>query len=202
MSRFEWQSVETKYREERSSEHGTELRWLINRETILDTQTGQTTTRAVMRHPGICVIVPWIYEDRIVLMRQYRYSLDGELWELPAGTLEGREQDLRMVPVETPAQCAARELEEETGYVAGRLEKIVECYAMPGSADELIHVFFAYDLVEKEQSLDAGEIISEVRAFTGTELEAMLARGEIRDAKTLIGIFYALSRRPHGLRIS
>lgn len=202
MSRFQWQSVETKHREERPSIHGTELRWLVNSETILDTATGQTTTRAVIRHPGICVIVPFIDADRIALMRQYRYSIDGELWEAPAGTLNGREENARMIATETPEECAARELEEETGFRAGRLEKVAECYAMPGSNDERMHIFFAFDLTARKQSLDIGEVILEVRAFSGEELESMIASGEIRDAKTLVGLFHALSRRPRGLQIA
>jgi ADP-ribose pyrophosphatase len=202
MTRFKWLEVETKYREERPSMHGSELRWLVNSETILDTETGKTVTRAVIRHPGICVIVPHIDDDHIALMRQYRYSLDGELWELPAGTLNGREENSRMVSSETPAECAARELQEETGYEAGRLEKVAECYAMPGSNDEIIHVFVARDLTQREQSLDIGELINEIRSFSAEELESMMARGEIRDAKTLVGLLLVLSRRPHGVRIA
>jgi ADP-ribose pyrophosphatase len=148
------------------------------------------------------VIVPFVADDQIVMMRQYRYSLDRELWELPAGTLDGREEQARMIPTETPAECAARELREETGYEATQLEKIAECYAMPGSSDEVIHVFFARDLTERGQSLDVGEVINEVRAFSGEELQARIGRGEIRDAKTLVGLFYALSQRPAGCRIA
>jgi ADP-ribose pyrophosphatase len=201
MSRFQWQSVKTKYREQRPSIHGEELRWIVNSETIVDTASGHVTTRGVIRHPGICVIAPFVDADRIALMRQYRYSIDRELWELPAGTLNGREENSRMVAIETPAECAARELEEETGYRAGRLEKVAECYAMPGSNDELIHVFFAYDLTASNRSPDIGEVILEVRGVSLPELERMVAAGEIRDAKTLVALFYALSRPPRGLQI-
>jgi len=197
---FEWLENKTEYREVGKSKHGGELRWLINRETILNKTTGQTVTRGTQRHPGICVMVPFIEENRIALMRQYRYAADKALWELPAGTLQGREENHRMVPVETPEQCAARELLEETGYEAARLEKVCECYAMPGSSDELIHVFFAHDLTQKEQSLDIGEVIYEIRGFSSAELEAMIASGEIRDAKTLVGLFLALSRRSEGVK--
>jgi ADP-ribose pyrophosphatase len=107
-----------------------------------------------------------------------------------------------MVSSETPAECAARELQEETGYEAGRLEKVAECYAMPGSNDEIIHVFVARDLTQREQSLDIGELINEIRSFSAEELESMMARGEIRDAKTLVGLLLVLSRRPHGVRIA
>ncbi|MBL8186893.1 MAG: NUDIX hydrolase [Acidobacteria bacterium] len=199
---FEWLETKTEYREVRASKHGDELRWLINRETILNHTTGETVTRAALRHPGICVMVPFLDDGRILLMRQYRYSANEALWELPAGTLEGREENARMVAVESPAECAARELLEETGYEAARLENVCECYAMPGSSDELMHIFFAYELTQREQSLDVGEVIYELRGFTGEELIAMIAVGNIRDAKTLVGLFMALARRPEGVRIA
>jgi ADP-ribose pyrophosphatase len=200
-NQFEWQEVETEYQETRRTKHGEELRWLVNREKILNKATGKTTTRGVIRHPGVCVIAPFVDDDHIALMRQYRYAAGAELWELPAGTLSGREENKRMIPTETPEECAARELSEETGYEAETLEKVCECYAMPGSSDEILHVFFARGLRRHEQSLDDDEIINEIRAFSAEELEKMIEGGEIRDAKTLVGLFYALSRRPAGLRI-
>jgi ADP-ribose diphosphatase len=199
---FEWQEVETVYRETRKTKHGEELRWLVNREKILNKATGETTTRGTIRHPGICVIAPFVDDDHIALMRQYRYAADSELWELPAGTLNGREENQRMIATETPEECAARELSEETGYEAEVLEKVCECYAMPGIGDEIIHVFFARGLNRHEQSLDEDEIINEIRAFSLGALEEMIDRREIRDAKTLVGLFYALSRRPRGSRIA
>jgi ADP-ribose pyrophosphatase len=201
-SQFKWLEVKVEYREIRASAQGEEQRWLVSRETILNTEPGQTVTRATIRHPGICVMVPFVDDDRIVLMRQYRYSIDDALWELPAGTLDGREDNERMVPTETPEECAARELLEETGYEAAQLEKVCECYAMPGYNDEIIHVFFARELTLREQQLDIGEVIYEIKPFRLAEIEAMVASGEIRDAKTLIGLFYALSRRPGGARIA
>ncbi len=199
---FEWQEVETVYRETRETKHGEELRWLVNREKILNKATGKTTTRGTIRHPGICVIAPFVDDDHVALMRQYRYAADSELWELPAGTLNGREENQRMIATETPEECAARELSEETGYEAEVMEKVCECYAMPGISDEVIHVFFARGLKRHEQSLDEDEIINEIRAFNLDELEGMIDRGEIRDAKTLIGLFYALRRRSLGARIA
>ncbi|MGH9754874.1 MAG: NUDIX hydrolase [Blastocatellia bacterium] len=201
-NQFEWQEVETEYRETRQTKHGEELRWLVNRERILNKATGKITVRGTIRHPGICVIAPFVGDGHIVLMRQYRYAADRELWELPAGTINGREENQRMIATETPEECAARELSEETGYEAEVLEKVCECFAMPGSSDEIIHVFFARGLKRREQSLDDDEIINEIRAFSAGELEEMIGRCEIRDAKTLVGLFYALSRRPDGVRIA
>jgi ADP-ribose pyrophosphatase len=193
MSReFKWLESKTEYREVRKSAHGEELRWLVNRETIRNEATGQAVTRSHLRHPGICVIAPISDDGSIVLMRQYRYAADEYLWELSAGTLEGREENARMIPTETPEECARRELLEETGYEARVWEKVCECYVMPGIGDELLHVFFARGLTRREQSLDEGEIITELRAFSPEELRAMIERGEIRDAKTLVGLFYAL----------
>jgi ADP-ribose pyrophosphatase len=193
-NQFEWQEVKTVYRETRKTKRGDELRWLVNREKILNKAAGKTTTRGTIRHPGVCVIAPFVDDDHIALMRQYRYAADGELWELPAGTLNGREENQRMIATETPEECAARELSEETGYEAAVLEKVCECYAMPGISDEIIYVFLARGLNRHEQSLDDDEIINEIRAFSAEELDGMIERGAIRDAKTLVGLFYALRR--------
>lgn len=191
---FIWLENKVEYREQRKEE----LRWLVNQETIRNEATGQTVRRGHLRHPGICVIVALTDDDRIVLMRQYRYAAHEYLWELSAGTLAGREEAARMVATETPEECARRELLEETGYEARDWEKVCECYAMPGSSDELMHVFFARGLTQREQELDEGEVIAEIRAFSREEVRQMLERGEIRDAKTLVGLFYALSLRAGG----
>ncbi len=193
---YEWIEVDTVYREIRRSKHGDELRWLVNRETIRNTLSGETITRATIRHPGICVMVPYADDGRIMLMRQYRYAVDRALWELPAGTLEGREKDQRMVAVETPEACAARELLEETGFEASVIDKAGQCYAMPGMSDEMIHVFFASGLTKREQALDIGEVIYEIRPHTIEELKRMIAGGEICDAKTLVGLFLAFNAQP------
>src|SRR5262245_61403649 len=128
---FTWLEARTEYREIREGKHGQELRWLVNRETILNGATGQTHTRSTLRHPGVCAIVPFLEEKQILLMHQFRYGPNETLWEIPAGTIMGSEANSRMVPGESAEQCAARELAEETGYQARRLEKICECYATP-----------------------------------------------------------------------
>lgn len=195
INKFEWLETSIEYRDIRQSKHGEELRWIVTRETIQNQATGQTHLRSFIRHPGICVIVPFASADEILLLRQFRYAVNEELWELPAGTLAGRAENQRMVATENPADCAARELIEETGFAAGKLEKIAEAYAIPGSGDELMHFFCAYDLTKGEQALDIGEVIGEVRAFTFAELSAMIERGELRDAKTLVGLFHAFRRK-------
>lgn len=199
--KFMRRQATTEYREVRQSRHGEELRWLVNRETFVNERTGDSITRSTLRHPGICVMVPLLGDGRILLMNQYRYPVEEALWELPAGTLDGREEEGRMVSTETPAECAARELLEETGYEAARLEKICECYAMPGMSDEVIHVYAASGLTHRGQSLDIGELIYEIRPFGAEEITSMIASGAIRDAKTLVGLLIALSRRPQGVTV-
>jgi ADP-ribose pyrophosphatase len=201
-SGIEWQEVATEYRETRDSAQGLELRWLVNRETTRDAATGLILTRGVLRHPGVCVVAPVLPDGRIVLMRQYRYSIDAELWELPAGTIDGREENGRMVARETPAACAARELQEETGYRAARLELLAGCVATPGISDELIHIFKATGLAAGERAPEPGELIREIRLFDPDQLAGMVARGEIRDAKTLVALFHLLGRRPGGVRLA
>ncbi|MBS1811791.1 MAG: NUDIX hydrolase [Acidobacteria bacterium] len=183
------------YREVRRSMHGEELRWLVSREQIRDAVTGQVHERSYIRHPGICVIVPFLGDDKIVLLRQFRPAIKQELWELPAGTLAGREENQVVITTESAELCAHRELIEESGYEAGSLAKFAECYAIPGSGDELMHFFYAFDLKKREQALDIGEAIHEVKPFSLTEIEAMITQGEIRDAKSLVGLFYALRRK-------
>jgi ADP-ribose diphosphatase len=198
---FEWGNVTTECRDARASARGEELRCLVNRETIRNTVTGHAVTRVIIRHPGICVMVPFASAREIVLIRQYRYALGGELWELPAGTLTGREEGGRVIATESPERCAARELREETGYEAAQWDKVAAYYAMPGGSDEIVHVFFARGLRKGAPALDEGEVIREARAFGTAELEGMITRGDIRDAKSLVGLFYALARRPGGVRI-
>jgi ADP-ribose pyrophosphatase len=185
---FKWKKMETVYREQRPSRHGSELRWILNRETICNQETGETVTRGTIRHPGICVIIPCLEDGRILMMRQYRYPAGESIWELPAGTLSGREENGRMVATELPAICAERELREETGYQAQSLRSLGSCYAMPGSSDEMIHLFVATGLTAGEQSLDIGEVIEELRSFSATDILQMIAAGEIRDAKTIVSL--------------
>lgn len=188
-SGFTWLAIETAYREARPSKHGDELRWILNRETIRHEATGEVVTRGAIRHPGICVIVPEEADGRVLLIRQYRYPVGQPLWELPAGTLAGRETpERRMVATESPVACAYRELLEETGYRAGEMIPLGSCYAMPGSSDERIHLFLARELSQEVASLDIGEVVYEVRGFSWGEIEAMIEAGTIEDAKTLVGL--------------
>lgn len=145
-------------------------------------RSGREATLEVVRHPGAVVILPLLADGRVALIRNRRPALGGRLlWELPAGTLE-KDED--------PALAAKRELEEETGYTAGRVEKLASFYTTPGMTDELMHAFLATDLREGGQRLEEDEEI-EPRVFTVDEALSMIDRAELVDAKSMLTLALA-----------
>ena len=146
---------------------------------------GVHARREVVRHSGSVAVLAIQDDGKIVLVRQYRYPVDDFVWELPAGRLD---------PGESPEQAAQRELQEEIGFKAGRLQEMAFFHTTPGFCDESMHVFRATGLVASKVQGDEDERI-EVQAFTLSELEAMIDRGEIREGKTLEAILLE-RRRP------
>ncbi|MEW5865300.1 MAG: NUDIX hydrolase [Bacillota bacterium] len=146
--------------------------------------SGSRSMREVVEHPGGVAVVAVDADRRVILVRQYRYPVKEALWEIPAGKLD---------PGEDPRECALRELEEETGYRAGRLEKAVSFYTSPGFSDEMLHLFFATDLAPGDERPDEDEIV-ETSRVSPDALDDMIQRGDIRDGKTLLGLFLAASR--------
>jgi ADP-ribose pyrophosphatase len=140
--------------------------------------------RDVVHHPGSAVIVPVFADDSVALVRQYRHPAVRYLLEVPAGTLQHGEE---------PQLGAARELEEELGLVAGRLEKLSEFFVSPGFCEEKMWVYLATELSQRKQQLDDDEIIEVVRIPLREALE-MITDGEIQDAKTIIGLMLAAPR--------
>lgn len=136
---------------------------------------------ALLKHPGASAIVPFLSQDRILLLRQYRYAASQTLWEVPAGKLD---------PGEAPATCASRELEEETGYRAGRLEHMGSIFTTPGFTDEVIHLFAAHDLRPGTLGQSDDERIEVVEITLADALEKVCA-GEVSDAKTICALFHA-----------
>jgi ADP-ribose pyrophosphatase len=151
--------------------------------TLVDVElpNGQRARLQMVEHPGAAAVVPFVAPGRILLLRQYRYAAGGTIWEIPAGKLD---------PDETPEVCAARELEEETGYRAGRLERTGQILTTPGFSDEVIHLYCAYDLVAGRLRHGQSEVI-EVREVALAEALAMVDRGEIVDAKSIVGLYHA-----------
>ena len=132
----------------------------------------------VVRHPGAAAIVPMKDPGTVVLIRQYRLAAGGFIFEIPAGKLG---------PGEDPLVCAARELEEETGYRAGRIDSLATFFTAPGFTDEIMHLYVATGLIRTAQRLDQDEVL-EVVEVPLEKAMAQIQDGTIRDAKSIIGL--------------
>jgi ADP-ribose pyrophosphatase len=143
---------------------------------------GEHLTRHIVEHPGAVVVVPIEHDDVAVLVRQWRVATGGLLLEVPAGK--------RDVAGEAPERTAARELGEELGMRAGRMAKIAECYLSPGFCSELAHVFVALDLepISERAELRAEERDMTVERVPLDAVETLIASGELRDAKSIVGL--------------
>lgn len=140
----------------------------------------------MVRHPGASAVVPflddpWSPDPRIILIRQYRYAANGFVHEIPAGRLDHGE---------SPVECAARELREETGYSASQLIPLTTFYTTPGFTDERIHLFVAAGLTEGQSELESDEILDLVRMPISKAME-MIQAGELVDGKSMVGLFFA-----------
>jgi len=151
--------------------------------------SGREAVREVARHPGGAVVVALFDDGTVLLVEQLRYPLGERVVELPAGKLD---------PGETPAEAAARELEEETGYRAGRFTPLLSFYTTPGFCDEHLHLFLATDL----EALDGGprreeaESSMTLRRLRLQEALELVDQGRIKDAKTIIGLMVASRKMP------
>ncbi len=141
---------------------------------------GLETEREFIRHSGASVVVPVLDDGRLVLVRQFRYPLQRVMLEFPAGKID---------PGEPPLHTAVRELTEETGYSGAEWAYAGPIHNAAAYSDEVIHLYFARGLREGEAALDHGEHLDVVR-MTEDELDALAARGELSDAKTLIGLLW------------
>ena len=142
------------------------------RRDVLRGPDGREFVREVVEHPGAAVVVPVLSDGGFVLVRQFRHAVGEVLLELPAGTLR-------------------RELGEETGYRAGKLSCLATVYPSPGVLSEIMWIFLATDLTPGTPDRDPGEEMELVR-LSPEEARRLLSRGEIRDAKTMLGLGLAL----------
>ena len=153
--------------------------------TVDTVREGELTyQREVVHHHGSAVILPVFDDGTVALVRQYRHPAVRYLLEAPAGTLEERER---------PEDGAARELQEELGLVAGRMEKLSEFFVSPGFCEEKMWVFLATELTDGKQQLEEDEVLDVVRLPMDEALE-MISSGEIQDAKTIIALMLAAPR--------
>jgi ADP-ribose pyrophosphatase len=151
---------------------------------------GSTGELEMIRHPGASAVVPFLSDPlgedpQVLLIRQYRYAADDYVYEIPAGRLNSGE---------APEECAARELKEETGCTADKLEHLFSFFTTPGFTDERIHVFLATGLVPGETKHESDEFL-EVRPMLLSRALEMVQSGEIVDAKTALGLMYAAGFR-------
>lgn len=140
----------------------------------------------IIRHPGASAIVPFLSDPagddpQLLLLKQYRYAAGGTLYEIPAGRLE---------PGELPEACARRELLEETGCTAESIGLLTSMFTTPGFTDERIHLFLAQGLTRGEARREADEFM-EVETVALSAALRMVKRGEIQDAKTVLGLLFA-----------
>jgi 8-oxo-dGTP pyrophosphatase MutT (NUDIX family) len=143
---------------------------------------GHESHREIVSHRGAVCIVPVRADGVVLMVRQFRLAAGRVLLEIPAGTLEENEE---------PDACAARELEEETGFRPGRLRKLFRAFLSPGYSTEAIHAYVATELTAGAVHLDAGENVSLVEVGLG-EIEGKIVSGEIEDAKSIAALLMAL----------
>lgn len=149
----------------------------------IEYNSGNKSVREVAVHPGGALIAAVTNDNKFILVSQFRYPLQKELLELPAGKLDKNE---------SPQDCALRELEEETGYSANSIKKIGEIYTTPGYSTEKLHLFLAKDLKEGNHNREEGEYGMKVFEFTANKVEMKIENGEITDSKTITGFHLAL----------
>lgn len=138
----------------------------------------------LVNHPGGACILAVNNNEKVILLKQFRATIEKYIWEIPAGKLEHNED---------PLICAKRELEEEAGYETDDFKKVFEFYSTPGFCNEILHIYEARNLKKIQARPEENEII-EVHEFSKDEIKKMLSKNEIEDSKTLIALLYWLQK--------
>lgn len=151
---------------------------------------GSTGELEMIRHPGASAVVPFLSDPdgadpQVLLIKQFRYAAEGFLYEVPAGRLDAGEE---------PEACARRELREETGCTAERLERLTTIYTTPGFTDERIHLFMAVGLARGDAEREKDEFM-EVETMTLSGALELIERGSIMDGKTICALLFAAGFR-------
>ncbi|WP_368244010.1 NUDIX domain-containing protein [Clostridium tertium] len=141
---------------------------------------GKNANRDVIKHPGACAVIAFLDSENIILVEQFRLPLNKTLLEIPAGKLNKKED---------PMDCAKRELQEETGYVAKEIEYLGSIATAPGFCDEIIHLYKAWNLSLGEKNEDEDEFTS-VKVLNINDLKEMIKKCEIIDGKTISVLSY------------
>ena len=144
--------------------------------------TGEKKKREIVEHSGSVAAVPYTKEGNFILIRQYRSPIKKTIWEIPAGRLKAGE---------SARDALLREMKEEIGASGGKLVKLAEYFSSPGFTDEKLHIYLYQDFKLGEARPEAGEDITVYQVSTSEALK-MIERGEIKDAKSIIGILLAL----------
>lgn len=156
------------------------VKFSVDRIEVASTDGSHTVMRERVVHPGAVIVLPLLDDGRVAMIRVHRFIVGETLWELCAGTLEAGED---------PADCAKRELIEETGYEAGKLEKLTAFYTSPGFCNEFIHAYVATDLTHVGQQLEDTEEIT-VEPLAMGDVLTMIRDGRIKDGKSIATLLH------------
>ncbi|MDR1195599.1 MAG: NUDIX hydrolase [Endomicrobium sp.] len=141
---------------------------------------GQNAVREYLGHPGAAAVLAFLDKRNIILVKQYRYAAGKYTYEIPAGKLDAGE---------SPLDCIKRELEEETGYKAKRIEKMINFHPTTAFSTEILYIFAAFGLIKGDKHPDEDEFVS-TEIFDFKEAVNMVKSGKIMDAKTIIALLY------------
>ena len=147
--------------------------------------SGRTSTREIVEHRDVVVIVAVDADDNVLMVRQFRQPLGKELLEIPAGGIDGNE---------TPEEAVLREMQEETGYLPRKIERLGGFYSAPGFCTEYMHLFLATDLTPSRLTAEDTEVIR-LERLPISKISSLVTSGGLHDAKSIAGLLTFLEHR-------